>query len=153
MNPRILILNGPNLNLTGMRQPHIYGRRSMEQILQNLQQDYPEVDFTYVQSNHEGVLIDRLQAAGMPLSEEEDTLPYDTVILNAGGLSHTSVALRDTVEWLTEQDVPVLEVHLSQIYQREEFRRHSLISEVCQATFIGLDAYEKAVDYSRMSGK
>ncbi len=153
MKQRILILNGPNLNLTGRRQPHIYGQRSMEQIVLNLQQDYPDVEFTYIQSNHEGVLIDRLQEAGMPRSEEEHTLPYDTVILNAGGYSHTSVALRDTVEWLTEQEVPVMEVHLSQIYQREAFRRHSLVGEVCQATFMGLDAYEKAVAHSLMPGK
>ena len=138
-------MNGPNLNLTGKRLPHLYGTRSMEQIVLALQQAYPQVDFTYFQSNHEGTLIDRLQEAGMSADENDTALPYDGVLLNAGGYTHTSVALRDTVEWLREQGVPTVEVHLSPIHERESFRRQSLLTDVCQTTFTGLDAYEKAV--------
>lgn len=149
----ILILNGPNLNLTGKRRVSIYGSRSMEQIVLNLQMQYHEVQFTYRQSNHEGDLIDWLQAAGLPDDENDNTLPYQAVILNAGGYSHTSIALRDTVEWLREQNLTVVETHLSHIQERETFRRHSLLTEVCNTTIYGLNAYEKAVDYILSAGQ
>jgi len=130
----ILILNGPNLNLLLRRDPAIYGHRSMEQIILDIQRQHMDWHLTYRQSNHEGDLIDWLQQA-------QD---YTAIILNAGGYTHTSVALRDAVELCS---VPVIEVHLSHIDQREEFRRVSLLSDVCCQTIIGNDCYEKAVDY------
>jgi len=130
----ILILNGPNLNLLLKRDPAIYGSRSMEQILVDVQRKHMDVAFTYRQSNHEGDLIDWIQAA-------ED---YDAVILNAGGYTHTSVALRDAVELCP---VKVVEVHLSDISSREPWRQQSLMKDVCCQTITGKDCYEKAVDY------
>lgn len=147
----ILIINGPNLNLTGKRNVAQYGTRSMEQIVLALQADHPSCRFTYFQSNHEGCLIDKLQEAGTK-DEETDMYPYDAVVINPGGLCHTSVSLRDTVEWLHEYGRMVVEVHLSHIGEREPFRRHSLLSEVCTNTFYGLDAYEKAVGYIESAG-
>lgn len=131
----ILILNGPNLNLLLRRDPALYGTRSMEQIVLDLQRQHMEVHFTCRQSNHEGDLIDWLQQA-------ED---YTAIILNAGGYTHTSVALRDAIELCL---VPVIEVHLSDITQRETWRQQSLLSEVCCQTIYGKDCYEKAVDYT-----
>lgn len=134
MNNRILIINGPNLNLLGRRNTQLYGVRSMEQIITDVQRAFPDVCFTYRQSNHEGELIDWIQ-------EAED---YKGLILNAGGYTHTSVALRDAVEIC---NVPVVEVHLSDITQRENFRHHSLLSDVCQQTIMGHSCYEEAVSY------
>ena len=141
----ILVLNGPNLNLTGKRNPAQYGTRSMEQIVLDLQVHHPDICFTYFQSNHEGDLIDRLQRVG--LLEDEDTQIIDAVVINPGGLCHTSVSLRDTIEWLRERNVDVVEVHLSHIKEREPFRQNSLLTDVCTETFYGLDAYEKAVSH------
>lgn len=133
---QILILNGPNLNRLGMRKPEIYGTRTMAQILLDIQQRWPDVHFMYRQSNHEGDLIDWLQA----------TEPFDGIILNAGGYSHTSVALRDAVD---ECEIPVVEVHISDISQREPFRRVSLLTDVCARSIIGhgTKGYEEAVEY------
>lgn len=133
---QILILNGPNLNRLGMRKPEIYGTRTMAQILLDIQQRWPDVHFMYRQSNHEGDLIDWLQA----------TEPFDGIILNAGGYSHTSVALRDAVD---ECEIPVVEVHISDITQREPFRRVSLLTDVCARSIIGhgTKGYEEAVEY------
>ncbi len=132
---KILILNGPNLNRLGMRKPEIYGTRTMAQILLDIQRQWPEVFFTYVQSNHEGDLIDQIQA-----------FDGDGIILNAGGYTHTSVALRDAVE---ESEVPVVEVHISDISQREPFRQHSLLTDVCAHSIIGqgTDGYVQAVKW------
>jgi len=132
---KILILNGPNLNRLGMRKPEIYGTRTMAQILLDIQRQWPEVFFTYVQSNHEGDLIDQIQA-----------FEGDGIILNAGGYTHTSVALRDAVE---ESEVPVVEVHISDISQREPFRQHSLLTDVCAHSIIGqgTDGYSQAVKW------
>jgi len=130
----ILILNGPNLNLLLRRDTQLYGSRSMEQIILDMQRLHMDVAFTYRQSNHEGDLIDWIQQAG----------DVDAIILNAGGYTHTSVALRDAVELC---QVPVIEVHLSDITQREPWRQQSLLSAVCQTTILGQDCYEKAVDY------
>jgi len=132
---KILILNGPNLNLLTRRDATLYGKRSMEQIILDVQRTHPDMELTYRQSNNEGDLIDWLQQA-------ED---YATVILNAGGYSHTSIALRDAVEICL---VPVIEVHLSDISSRESWRQTSLLSQVCKTTITGHDCYEKAVDYS-----
>ncbi len=126
----ILILNGPNLNLLGRRTPSMYGNVSMETILLDLQRTYPDVYLHYEQTNHEGTLIDLLQQAAVEPQ-------YDGVILNAGGYAHTSVALRDAMEYLKEQDVPLVEVHISDIYAREDFRRIDLLAPVAAHTIVG----------------
>lgn len=132
---KILILNGPNLNRLGTRKPEIYGTQTMAQILLAIQRQWPEVFFTYVQSNHEGDLIDAIQ-----------DFDGDGIILNAGGYTHTSIALRDAVE---DCEVPVVEVHISDIRQREPFRQQSLLTDVCAHSIIGhgTKGYEEAVQY------
>lgn len=132
---QILIINGPNLNRLGTRKPEIYGSLSMAQILLSIQQQWPDVHFVYRQSNHEGDLIDWLQ-------EQQ----ADGVVLNAGGYSHTSVALRDAIE---DCAMPVVEVHISDIRQRESFRRISLLTDVCAHSIIGhgTDGYAEAVQW------
>ena len=142
---RILILNGPNLNRLGTRKPEIYGTTSVAQILLDIQRKWPEVHFVYRQSNHEGDLIDWLQEAN-GVQCTVDGVQYDGIVLNAGGYSHTSVALRDAVE---ESEVPVVEVHISDITQREPFRRTSLLTDVCAHSIIGkgTKGYEEAVEY------
>jgi 3-dehydroquinate dehydratase-2 len=134
---RILIINGPNLNLLGKRQPEIYGYESFDDFLKKIKADFPEASIDYFQSNHEGELIDRIQQA--------DEL-YEGIILNPGGYSHTSVSLADAVAAIS---VPVLEVHISNIYAREEFRRHSFISPYCRAVIsgMGMEGYRAAVRF------
>lgn len=140
---RIVILNGPNLNLLGRREPAIYGTRSMEQVLLDIQRTYPEVYLEYKQSNHEGDLIDWLQQHGCHLEPHGKA---DGIILNAGGYTHTSVALRDAVACST---IPVVEVHVSDITQREAFRHLSLLTDVCQYSIVGqgVDGYRQAVEW------
>ena len=145
----ILILNGPNLNRLGKRQPDIYGSTSMAQILLQIQQRWPDVHFVYRQSNHEGDLIDWIQAANE--NKPTPTLPEGKeeiigIILNAGGYTHTSVALRDAIE---DSELPVVEVHISDIRQREPFRRTSLLTDVCAHTIIGhgTDGYSEAAEW------
>ncbi len=135
---KILILNGPNLNRLGTRKPEIYGRKTMAQILLDIQKRWPEVHFVYRQSNHEGELIDWVQSIN-----DDDVLG---VVINAGGYSHTSVALRDAVE---ECEVPVVEVHISDISKREAFRQVSLLTDVCAHSIIGhgTDGYQEAVEW------
>ena len=150
---KIVIINGPNLNLLGKREPSIYGTRSMEQVLVNIQRAHIDIHLTYLQSNHEGQLIDWIQEHGCA-SLENATSCYslelkDTVIgiiLNAGGYTHTSVALRDAVAC---SEVPVVEVHISDISQREEFRRISLLTDVCAHSIIGhgTDGYNEAIEW------
>ena len=132
---KILILNGPNLNRLGTRKPELYGSKSMAQVLLDIQRAWPEVWLEYFQSNHEGDLIDKIQA-----------FEGDGIVLNAGGYSHTSVALRDAVE---ECEVPVVEVHISDITKREPFRQTSLLTDVCAYSIIGkgTDGYLKAVEW------
>ncbi len=132
---QILIINGPNLNRLGTRKPEVYGSLSMAQILLDIQRTWPDVHFVYKQSNHEGDLIDWIQA-----------FEGDGIVLNAGGYSHTSVALRDAVE---ECEKPVVEVHISDITKREPFRQISLLTDVCARTVMGqgTDGYKKAVEY------
>ena len=139
---RIAILNGPNLNLLGRREPTIYGTRSMEQVLLDIQRTYPDVYLEYHQSNHEGVLIDWVQELGVLCSGQE----LDGIVLNAGGYTHTSVALRDAVAC---SQVPVVEVHVSDITAREDFRRVSLMSDVCAHTIMGhgVDGYLEGVEW------
>ena len=141
----ILILNGPNLNRLGTRKPEIYGSKSMAQILLDIQRNLPEVHLVYKQSNHEGDLIDWIQEANDQSAMTNDQSPIG-IVLNAGGYSHTSVALRDAVE---ECEVPVVEVHISDITKREPFRQKSLLTDVCAYRIIGkgTDGYEKAVEW------
>ena len=155
---KILIINGPNLNLLGKREPSIYGTRSMEQVLVDIQRAHMDVHFHYLQSNHEGDLIDWIQGFGL-VSLEDAALQFsgrpagysleakvDGIIINAGGYTHTSVALRDAIACA---EVPVVEVHISDIRQREEFRRHSLLTDVCAHSIIGhgIDGYKEAVEW------
>lgn len=134
---RIEIINGPNLNLTGLREPSIYGQTTMEEMVTELKQQFPDVAIGYYQSNVEGELINRLQAVGFTV---------DGIVLNAGGYSHTSVAIHDAVAAITS---PVVEVHISNIYAREEYRRHSLLSDVCRGVVcgLGLAGYRFAIEY------
>lgn len=133
---KIMIINGPNLNLLGVREPGIYGSSSFESYLPSLRGRYPDVDLQYFQSNIEGELIDRLQAVGFD---------YDGIVLNAGAYTHTSVALLDCIRSLK---APVIEVHISNVHRREEFRHHSMISAGCLGVIcgFGLDSYRLAVE-------
>ena len=141
---KILILNGPNLNRLGLRKPEVYGSKSMAQILLEIQRNWLDVHFVYKQSNHEGDLIDWLQEANEKGQISNDL--YAGIVLNAGGYSHTSVALRDAVE---ESEVPVVEVHISDIHAREPFRNRDLIADVCARTIMGhgTDGYKEAVEH------
>ena len=134
---KILIINGPNLNLLGTREPQHYGTGTMDSVLDALKSQYPDVQFDYYQSNVEGFLIDRLH----------QTLekPCDGVVLNAGAYTHTSVALRDAIAAIK---VPVVEVHISNVHSREEFRHRSLISAVCKGVIcgFGLVSYRLGVE-------
>ncbi|MEP6795478.1 MAG: type II 3-dehydroquinate dehydratase [Saprospiraceae bacterium] len=138
MLTQIHIINGPNLNLLGKREPEIYGSTSFEEYLEELKKKYPDVELNYFQSNHEGAIIDYLHQNGF----SADT----GIILNAGGLSHTSISLRDAVSSI---EVPVIEVHISDIHKRETFRQHSFLTEVCATNFIGLGlkGYDWAIDF------
>ena len=131
----IHIINGPNLNLVGKREPEVYGNRSLDQYLQELMEQFPQHDIDVYQSNIEGEIVDRLQQVG-----------FDDcgIILNAGGYTHTSVAIADAVATIT---APVIEVHISNIYAREPFRHKSLLSPVCQGIVagFGLDSYRLAL--------
>ena len=133
---RILILNGPNLNLLGKREPSIYGSGSFEDYYAKLKEEYPQVEFDYYQSNVEGELIDKLHEVGFS---------FDGVVFNAGGYTHTSVALHDAIRAIT---TPVIEVHISNVHQREDFRHESLISAACKGVIcgFGLDSYRLAVE-------
>lgn len=143
MKQRIYILNGPNLNMLGRREPSIYGTESMEQVLLALQRQYPDIHFVYYQSNHEGDLIDRIQEWTMTENEPQEAYG---VVLNAGGYTHTSVALRDAVAMA---QIPVVEVHISDITQREAFRRTSLLTDVCAHTIMGIGTrcYQAATEW------
>ena len=136
MNRRIEIINGPNLNLTGQRQPEIYGTVTMEQMVAGLRERFPQAEIGYYQSNVEGEIINRLHEVGFSA---------DGIVLNAGGYSHTSVAIHDAIAAITS---PVIEVHISNIFAREEYRRHSLLSDVCQGVVcgLGLEGYRFAVE-------
>ena len=131
----IHIINGPNLNLVGKREPEVYGNRSLDQYLQELIEQFPQHTIDVFQSNIEGEIVDRLQQVG-----------FDDcgIILNAGGYTHTSVAIADAVAAIT---APVVEVHISNIYSREPFRHKSLLSPVCKGIVagFGLDSYRLAL--------
>jgi 3-dehydroquinate dehydratase-2 len=144
---KILIINGPNLNLLGKREPSIYGTRSMERVLVDIQRAHMDVHFHYLQSNHEGDLIDWIQNYGIEAMRREGD-EATGIVLNAGGYTHTSVALRDAVACA---EIPVVEVHISDISQREDFRRVSLLTDVCAHSIIGhgTDGYKEAVESIR----
>ncbi len=133
---KIQIINGPNLNLLGLREPGIYGDSSFESYLPQLRAKFPDVEIEYFQSNCEGTLIDKLQEVGFS---------YDGVVLNAGAYTHTSIALHDCVRAL---QCPVVEVHISNVHQREAFRHHSYIASACVGVIcgFGLKSYELAVE-------
>ncbi len=133
---KILIINGPNLNLLGTREPGIYGSNTMESALVDLRSRFPDIDIAYYQSNHEGDIIDRIHAA--------DTDGCDGVVLNAGAYTHTSLAIADAIAAVK---VPVVEVHISNIAARESIRHTSMITAVCRGIIagFGLDSYRLAI--------
>lgn len=134
---KIQIINGPNLNLLGTREPGIYGSSSFDQYLPQLQAKYPDIEIAYYQSNVEGELINKMQEVGFS---------YDGIVLNAGAYTHTSIALQDCIRSLK---TPVIEVHISNVHTREEFRHKSMISCACRGVIcgFGLDSYRLAVDF------
>lgn len=142
---KIVIINGPNLNMLGKREPSIYGIRSMEQVLVDIQRAHMDIHLHYLQSNHEGDLIDWIQNYGIEAMRQEGD-EATGIVLNAGGYTHTSVALRDAVACA---EIPVVEVHISDITQREDFRRISLLKDVCANSIIGhgTDGYLEAVEW------
>lgn len=136
---KALIINGPNLNLLGVRQPEIYGKQSMEEYLDFLRDCFSDIEIEYFQSNHEGDLIDEIQRVGF------DTDEYVGIVLNAGAYTHTSLALADCIAAI---QLPVVEVHISNVAAREEIRRRSLIGPVCRGTIagFGMDSYRLAIE-------
>lgn len=136
---KILIVNGPNLNLLGKREPGIYGNSSFEDYLPVLRKRFPDVEISYYQSNIEGELINRIQ---------QDGFTVDGIVLNAGAYTHTSVALHDCIRAIKS---PVIEVHISNVHQREEFRHHSFLSPACRGVIcgFGLDSYRLAIEALR----
>jgi 3-dehydroquinate dehydratase-2 len=134
---KIQIINGPNLNLLGIREPGVYGSQSFEEFLPTLQAQFPHTDVHYFQSNVEGELVSKLQEVGFS---------FDGIVLNAGGYTHTSVALHDAIGAIK---TPVVEVHISNIYAREEFRHKSLITAKCAGIIsgLGLAGYGLAIQW------
>lgn len=132
---QIAIINGPNLNLLGKREPGVYGNMSFEEYLETVKETFLGVSFYYYQSNVEGELINEIQRVGFT---------YDGIILNPGGYTHTSVAIGDAIAAIT---TPVIEVHISNVHAREEFRKISLVSAKCKGTIagLGLKGYELAI--------
>jgi 3-dehydroquinate dehydratase-2 len=137
---KITIINGPNLNLLGKREPGIYGNLSFEEYFKKLQSKYEDIEFTYFQSNHEGEIIDCIQKKGFT---------DNAIIINGGAFTHTSVAIADAIRAI---DAAVIEVHISNTFARESFRHHSYLSPVCIGVIagFGLDSYELAVRYLMM---
>ena len=134
---KILILNGPNLNLIGKREPEIYGNQSLDEYFEIVKKRFQDCVIDTFQSNHEGVLIDKLH---------ETMGKYDGVVINPGGYAHTSIALADAIRAI---GIPVVEVHISNIYEREEYRHHSYTAEAAVKTIVGkgLEGYSEAVEY------
>jgi len=134
---KILILNGPNLNLLGKREPTVYGDTSFDDFYKTLAEEYNTLQLSYFQSNVEGELINKLHEIGFS---------YDGVIFNAGGYTHTSVAIADAVAAI---DTPVVEVHISNVYSREDYRHHSLMAKNCIGVIAGfsMQSYKMAIDF------
>ena len=133
---RIQIINDPNLNLLGVREPDVYGSTGFETYLANLRKQYPQAEIEYFQSNVEGTLVDKIHEVGFS---------FDGIVLNAGAYTHTSVALLDAIKAVS---TPVIEVHISNVHQREVFRHHSMISAGCKGVIcgFGLDSYRLAIE-------
>ena len=133
---QILILNGPNLNFLGKREPEIYGSQNFESYFKQLSIEFPQVKLDYFQSNHEGELIDYLQ--------KYSDLGFDGIVFNAGAYTHTSIALADAIKSIS---IPVVEIHISNVHAREAFRRESFLSPVCSGTIsgFGLKGYDLAL--------
>lgn len=136
---KIQIINGPNLNLLGIREKAIYGEKSFDEFLSELRQDFPDIQIDYFQSNVEGEIINKLHETGFS---------YDAVLLNAGGYTHTSVAIGDAVKSIK---TPVIEIHISNVYAREDYRKHSFIAPAALGVIagFGLDSYKLAVEFAR----
>lgn len=134
---KILVINGPNLNLIGRREPEIYGNQSLDEFLDTVKKRFPDHQIDTFQSNHEGFLIDKLHEA---------MDKYDGVVMNPGGYAHTSIALADAVKAIR---IPVVEVHISNIFEREAFRHHSYTAEAAAHTIVGhgLEGYAEAIQY------
>lgn len=133
----LVIINGPNLNLLGKREPHIYGTATFEDYLAKLRSNFPHIQLTYFQSNHEGALVDKLHEVGFSA---------DGIVLNAGAYTHTSIALADAIGAIT---TPVVEVHISNVHAREAYRHHSYLSAKCAGVIVGLGllGYQLALTY------
>lgn len=133
---KIVIINGPNLNLLGKREPEIYGAKSFEEFFTELQSFFPSFELVYFQSNIEGEIVSKIQEVGFS---------SHGIVLNAGGYTHTSVAIADAVASIS---VPTIEVHISNVYAREEFRHHSLIAAYCKGVIagFGLNSYKLAIE-------
>ena len=140
---KISIINGPNLNLLGKREPDVYGTQSFEAYYQTLQQQYPDVQFSYFQSNVEGELINELQRVGFD---------YDGILFNPGGYTHTSVAIGDAIAAIK---TPVIEIHISNVHAREDFRKISHVSAKCKGTIsgLGMNGYRLGVEALRSTFK
>lgn len=144
---KILILNGPNINLLGKREPEIYGNRGFADYFDELKKTFPEVEFDYYQSNVEGEMINKIHEVGFR---------WDGIVLNAGAYTHTSIALQDAIKAVV---TPVVEVHISNVHKREEFRHKSMISCACLGVIcgFGLDSYRLGVEalkrYNEQAGK
>ncbi len=132
----VLIINGPNLNLLGVREPGIYGSRGFENYLTELREQFSDITIDYFQSNHEGAIIDKIHEVGFCI---------DGIVLNAGAYTHTSVAIADAISAVK---TPVIEVHISNVHKREEFRHHSYLSPVCVGVIcgFGLDSYRLGIE-------
>jgi 3-dehydroquinate dehydratase-2 len=142
MDKNIVIINGPNLNLVGIREPEIYGNQSFEEYFKSLNTQYKLLKLDYYQSNIEGEIINKIQEVGFSA---------DGIILNAGGYTHTSVAIADAIKAI---DTPVIEVHISNVDAREDFRRISIIGPVCLGSIsgFGLQSYKLAIEYFNGEG-
>jgi 3-dehydroquinate dehydratase-2 len=136
---QLIIINGPNLNLLGVRQPEIYGKMSFDTYFIELENSFPEFNLHYYQSNHEGDLLDKIHGVGYR---------YDGIILNAGGFTHTSIAIADALRAIT---TPVIEVHLTNIYEREPYRHTNYIKDSAIHSIVGkgLAGYKEAIEYFR----
>jgi 3-dehydroquinate dehydratase II len=134
---KVLIINGPNLNLLGKREKDIYGNQSFEVYFETIKSKFPTVELEYFQSNTEGKIIDKLHEVGFS---------YDGIVLNGGAYTHTSIAIADAIAAITS---PVVEIHISNVYAREEFRHHSYFSAKCKGVIVGcgLAGYDLAVQY------
>ncbi|NLO71127.1 MAG: type II 3-dehydroquinate dehydratase [Porphyromonadaceae bacterium] len=133
---RIIIINGPNLNLLGKREPTVYGEKDFETYFSELKEIFKNIELDYFQSNIEGEIIDKIHEVGFS---------YDGIILNAGAYTHTSIAIADAVRGVT---TPVVEVHISNVFKRENYRHHSYLSAVCRGCIVGfgLDSYRLALE-------